>query len=119
MLTQDQLNAVYREVLGRDAPTTDLAAWNAVGANISDYRNALIATPEFNDRFSLVRQMQTGQDAAANPQNYGSDTSGAVTRGNNALAQWNERYGGGLSGPAAPQPPAQPPRVTSDQQANG
>jgi hypothetical protein len=67
MLTQDQLNATYREVLGRDAPTSDLAAWNNVGGSINDYRNALIATPEFGERYGNARRSMSPDDPRLNP----------------------------------------------------
>ena len=70
MLTQDQLNATYREVLGRDAPTSDLAAWNNVGGSINDYRNALIATPEFADRYGEARRSMSPDDPRLNPAGF-------------------------------------------------
>jgi hypothetical protein len=70
MLTQDQLNATYREVLGRDAPTSDLAAWNNVGGSINDYRNALIATPEFSDRYGEARRSMSPDDPRLNPAGF-------------------------------------------------
>jgi hypothetical protein len=69
-LTQDQLNATYREVLGRDAPTSDLAAWNNVGGSINDYRNALIATPEFADRYGEARRSMSPDDPRLNPAGF-------------------------------------------------
>jgi hypothetical protein len=67
MLTQDQLNATYREVLGRDAPTSDLAAWNNVGGSINDYRNALLDTGEYKDRWAGVTASRNalGRDPTA------------------------------------------------------
>jgi hypothetical protein len=70
MLTQDQLNATFREVLGRDAPTSDLAAWNNVGGSINDYRNALIATPEFADRYGEARRSMSPDDPRLNPAGF-------------------------------------------------
>jgi hypothetical protein len=94
MLTQEQLNATYREVLGRDAPTSDLAAWNNVGGSINDYRNALIATPEFADRYGEARRSMSPDDPRLNP--VGFDPIAA-------------RQGPAFQPPPGGQPAMQPP----------
>ena len=101
MLTQDQLNATYREVLGRDAPTSDLAAWNNVGGSINDYRNALIATPEFADRYGEARRSMSPDDPRLNPAGFNP----AAARQGPAFTQTV----GGQPLPGAQPPAMQPP----------
>jgi hypothetical protein len=106
MLTQEQLNAQYREILGRDAPASDLAAWNNVGGSINDYRNALIATPEFSDRYGEARRSMSPDDPRLNPAGF---NAAAARQG----PAFTEAVGGQPITPGQMQPPmAQPGGMT-------
>ena len=113
-LTQEQLNATYREVLGRDAPASDLAAWNNVGGSINDYRNALIATPEFSDRYGDLRRSLSPDDPRLNPPGFNP----AAARQGPAFTQ---TVGGQpIASPALPSPvmPTQPTMPTNRDSSN-
>lgn len=113
-LTQEQLNAQYREILGRDAPASDLAAWNNVGGSINDYRNALIATPEFGERYGDLRRSLSPDDPRLNPVGFNP----AAARQSPAFTQ---TVGGQpIASPALPSPvmPTQPTMPTNRDSSN-
>jgi hypothetical protein len=129
MLTQDQLNATYREVLGRDAPTSDLAAWNNVGGSINDYRNALLDTGEYKDRWAGVTASRNalGRDPTADelgqlvvPTSVYRNASGADLSGTTSyLTDMLKQSGpGAFSRPPGtqPLPAAQPPAFQTPRQ---